>query len=285
MLNIEFLENSWFFQIKTLEAWEVLFDEWDIDNNLYIIKEWELSIEKYTTTDRTETKILAKLWNSEIFWEWSLWDSAPKQVRIKATKKTTLLEIEAKNSFEEFLLKHTKKWVDLLSSIIYISNKRLLEANFLITSSYKINKHISEINEFNNKNLFEILDELEKTINWKYVLYLEKNPVLENILILKYDSRHKWKMQENIIDLWDGILDMDDLRKDWIKLSKHNLIEELKNRNEIIWYLVIWDDKKVFDEWQKKSIWAISVSIAWYIKQKQYFDENKNKEYAKYKKD
>jgi len=192
MLNIEFLENSWFFQIKTLEAWEVLFDEWDIDNNLYIIKEWELSIEKYTTTDRTETKILAKLWNSEIFWEWSLWDSAPKQVRIKATKKTTLLEIEAKNSFEEFLLKHTKKWVDLLSSIIYISNKRLLEANFLITSSYKINKHISEINEFNNKNLFEILDELEKTINWKYVLYLEKNPVLENILILKYDSRYKW---------------------------------------------------------------------------------------------
>ena len=285
MLNIEFLENSWFFQIKTLEAWEVLFDEWDIDNNLYIIKEWELSIEKYTTTDRTETKILAKLWNSEIFWEWSLWDSAPKQVRIKATKKTTLLEIEAKNSFEEFLLKHTKKWVDLLSSIIYISNKRLLEANFLITSSYKINKHISEINEFNNKNLFEILDELEKTINWKYVLYLEKNPVLENILILKYDSRYKWKMQENIIDLWDGILDMDDLIKDWIKLSKHNLIEELKNRNEIIWYLIIWDDEKVFDEWQKKSIWAISVSIAWYIKQKQYFDENKNKEYAKYKKD
>lgn len=285
MLNIEFLENSWFFQIKTLEAWEVLFDEWDIDNNLYIVKEWEISIEKYTNSDRNETKILAKLWNSEIFWEWSLWDSAPKQVKIRATKKTTLLEIEAKNSFEEFLLKHTKKWVDLLSSIIYISNKRLLEANFLITSSYKINKHISEINEFNNKNLFEILNELEKTINWKYVLYLEKNPVLENILILKYDSRYKLKMQENIIDLWDNIFDTDDLIKEWIKLSKYNLIEELKNRNEVIWYLVIWDDKKTFDEWQKKSIWAIAVSIAWYIKQKQYFDENKNKEYAKYKKD
>ncbi len=285
MLNIEFLENSWFFQIKTLEAWEVLFDEWDIDNNLYIVKEWEISIEKYTNSDRNETKILAKLWNSEIFWEWSLWDSAPKQVKIRATKKTTLLEIEAKNSFEEFLLKYTKKWVDLLSSIIYISNKRLLEANFLITSSYKINKHISEISEFNNKNLFEILNELEKTINWKYVLYLEKNPVLDNILILKYDSRFKLKMQENIIDLWDGLFDTDDLIREWIKLSKYNLIEELKNRNEVIGYLVIWDDKKTFDEWQKKSIWAISVSIAWYIKQKQYFDENKNKEYAKYKKD
>ena len=188
MLNIEFLENSWFFQIKTLEAWEILFDEWDIDNNLYIIKEWELSIEKYTTTDRTETKILAKLWNSEIFWEWSLWDSAPKQVRIKATKKTTLLEIEAKNSFEEFLLKHTKKWVDLLSSIIYISNKRLLEANFLITSSYKINKHISEINEFNKaKSNLKILESsVKSTITISNNLYKEKG--IEDYLSTKDKS-------------------------------------------------------------------------------------------------
>jgi len=66
-----------------------------------------------------------------------------------------------------------------------------LESNFLITSSYKINKHISEINEFNNTNLFKILDELSKTIISDYVLYLEKNPVLEDVLILKYDSRNK----------------------------------------------------------------------------------------------
>ena len=118
------------------------------------------------------------------------------------------------------ILKHTKKWVDLLSSIIYISNKRLLEANFLITSSYKINKHISEINEFNNKNLFEILDELEKTINWKYVLYLEKNPVLENILILKYDSRKPNQMQDMVFEKKWYFIDLDmlfidcDIKKD-----------------------------------------------------------------------
>lgn len=280
MLNIEFLENSWFFQIKTLEKWEVLFDEWDIDNNLYIIKEWELSIEKYIDSTKIETKKLAKLKDSEIFWEWSLWDNSPKQVKIIATKKTTLLEIEAKNSFEKFLLKHTKSWVDLLSSIIYISNKRLLEANFLITSSYKINKHISEINEFNNKNLFEILDEFSKTIISKYVLYIEKNPVLDNILILKYDSRLKWKMQQNIIDMSEWVFNLKKIKDDWVELANFNLIEELKNKNEVIWYLIIWNDEKKFDEWQKKSISIISVSIAWYIKQKQYIEENKNKEYS-----
>jgi len=279
MLNIDFLENSWFFQIITLEAWEVLFDEWDIDDNLYIVKKWELSIEKYIDDKKNETKILAKIWDWEVFWEWSLWNNWPKQVKIIANTKTSILSIEAKNSFEKFLLKHTKWWVDLLSSIIYISNKRLLEANFLITSSYKINKHISEINEFNNINLFEILDEFSKIIISDYVIYIEKNPVLENYVTLKYDSRKKWKMQQTIIDLKDWILDFEDFKREWINISWYNLIEELKNKNEIIWYLVIWNKEKNFDEAQKKSISIISVSIAWFIKQKQYFEEIKNKEY------
>lgn len=280
MFNIEFLENSWFFQIKTLRAWELLFDEWDIDNNLYIIKSWEVSIEKYTNSDRDESKILARLWNWEILWEWAIWGNWVKQVKIVAIKKTTLLMIEAKNSFEEFLLKHTKPWVDLLSSIIYISNKRLLEANFLITSNYKINKHISEINEFNNTNLFKIIDQFTKIIVADYILYLEKNPVIEDILIMRYDSRLRWKMQETMIYLWwDWIFNIWDIKKEWIKLDKHNFIEELKNGNKIIWYLVIWNNKNDFDDTQIKSIWTISVSIAWFIKQKQYFEELKNKEY------
>lgn len=281
MFNIEFLENSWFFKIKTLEAGELLFDEWDIDNNLYIIKSWEVSIEKYTNSDKNESKILAKLWDWEILWEWSIWWWWAKQVKIVANKKTTLLLIEATNSFEKFLLKHTKPWVDLLSSIIYISNKRLLESNFLITSSYKINKHISEITEFNNTNLFRILDELSKTIITDYVLYLEKNPVFDDIITLKYDTRNKWKMKQDLINLKDWIFDLWDLKREWIELFEHNLIEELRNGNEIIWYLVIWNEKKGFDEAQKKSIWTISVSIAWFIKQKQYFEEKRDKEYIK----
>lgn len=281
MLNINFLENSWFFQILTLDEWEVLFDEWDIDNNLYIVKNWELSIEKYIDETKKETKVLAKLLAWEVFGEGSLWDNWPKQVKIIAKIRTTILSIEAKNSFEKFLLKHTKPWVDLLSSIIYISNKRLLESNFLITSSYKINKHISEITEFNNTNLFRILDELSKTIITDYVLYLEKNPVFDDIITLKYDTRNKWKMKQDLINLKDWIFDLWDLKREWIELFEHNLIEELRNGNEIIWYLVIWNEKKGFDEAQKKSIWTISVSIAWFIKQKQYFEEKRDKEYIK----
>ncbi|MDR1987930.1 MAG: hypothetical protein LBQ24_04165 [Candidatus Peribacteria bacterium] len=48
--------------------------------------------------------------------------------------------------------------------MIESSNKRLLESNFLVTSSYTIIKDISEISEFNNKNLFLIIDNLVNII-------------------------------------------------------------------------------------------------------------------------
>lgn len=280
MLDISILEKSWFFKIKTLCSGEVLFDEWDLDDNLYIIKSWELLIEKYTSLDRNETKILAILWKEEIFWEGSLNNNEPKQVKITASQDSILLSIEAKKDFENFLLKNTKIAINLLSNIILSSNKRLLEANFLITSSYKINKYISEITEFNNKNLFKIIDEFSKVVKSKYVLYLEKNPVLDNVVNLKYDTRSPWKMKELIIDMRDSNFDLDDLKQENIKLDKYNIIENLKNWNIVIWYLVIWEENQWLDEWQKKAISTIAVAIAWYIKQKQYFEENRDKEYS-----
>jgi len=276
MIDIDFLENSWYFKIRTLKKWEVLFDEWDYDDNLYIIKKWNLVIKKVVNTSNNDTKTIAKIWVWEIFWEWALWDSDAKQVKIEAIDDSILLEIEAKTKFEEFLQKNTKKWINLLSSIIYMSNKRLLEANHLITLSYRINKYISEITMFNNKNLFNIIDELDKTINSNYTIYIEKNSVIENIATIKYDTRYNWKMLQNIIELNNNNVILDSLVNEWIKLSKYNLIEELKNNNKVIWYLVIWSDK-TFDEWEKKSLSIISVAIAWFIKQKEYFEESLNK--------
>lgn len=273
MIDINFLENSWYFKIRPLKKWEVLFNEWDYDNNLYIIKKWSLVIKKRVNVNNNDTKIIAKIWEWEVFWEWSLWNSEPKQVSIEANQDTLLLEIEAKNKFEEFLQKDTKKWIDLLSSIIYISNKRLLEANYLITLSYRINKYISEITLFNNKNLFNIIDELDKTINSNYTIYVEKNSFVEKVWTIKYDTRLKWKMLQNIIELENNKIQIDKIENEWINLSKYNLIEELKNNNKIIGYLIIWKNS-LFDEWEKKSIWIISVAIAGFIKQKEYFEEN-----------
>jgi hypothetical protein len=60
----------------------------------------------------------------------------------------------------------------------------------LITSGYEITKNISQLNKFTNKNLFEIFDSLSKTIDSKYILYFEKNPVLQDYLVFRYDTRN-----------------------------------------------------------------------------------------------
>ena len=47
MFNIKDLKLSGYFKEKTLERWELLFDEWEIDDNLYYVVSWKMKIEKY----------------------------------------------------------------------------------------------------------------------------------------------------------------------------------------------------------------------------------------------
>lgn len=282
MIDIEILENSWFFETIKLNQWEVLFNEWDVDNNLYIVKQWELSIWKFTWAERLEVKELATVWKESILWEWSLSNSDPKEVRISAKVDSIILKIDAWEWFEKFLVKHTRLWVSLLSNIISLANKRLLESNSLVASSYEISKKISEVTEFNNANLFSVIDIFANTINAKYVLYVEKNPIIDEYVNIKYDTRLEWKMISIVTELSPEGLDLESIELEWIKLSESNLIEELKNWNKTIWYLVIWWNSKTFTRWEKKAISSLSVLIAWFIKQKQYFEENMNIEYAKF---
>jgi len=279
MLDINFIKNNKYFTKLTLKNSEVLFDEWDIDDNLYIIESWILGIEKYTTIEKTESKELAKLNAWAIFWEWSLKWTDPKQVKIVAKENTILYKIDAKKWIRDFISDFPSEWIDLLNEIIDISNKRLLESNFLVTSNYEMSKTISEINLFDNKSLFNIIDKFKKIIWAEYIMYLEKNPVMDNYLTVKYDTRIKWKMQNNLIDLHDNILDIEDIINDWIKVEKYNHIQKLKNRNEVVWYLIIWESENILTEWQKKAISSISVLIAWYIREKLAYEEKKNIEH------
>ena len=40
MIDFKFILNNKYFDRVNLKKWEVLFNEWDIDNNLYIVKRW-----------------------------------------------------------------------------------------------------------------------------------------------------------------------------------------------------------------------------------------------------
>ena len=276
MFDIKKIEKNKFFHKKILSAWEILFDEWDFDWNIYIIKSWKLKVEKYFSSDKKEKKTLAILGENSIFWEGALSNNLPKEVLISALLDTEIILISSLD-FPKFISENTKLWIDFLTQIIDLSNKRLLEANFLLTSQYKISKMISEEIQFSNKNLFEIIEEFEKIIKAKYIIYVEVNEVLQNFINIIYDTRNPWKMSSEIFEINDLRLELEKFKK--LNLSEKNLIVELKNGNKIIWFFIIWERQNLeFSEAEKKTINSIWVLLAWFIKQKQYFQNEKNKE-------
>lgn len=278
MFDIKNILWNKYFKSKSLKTWEILFDEWEIDKNIYVVEKGKVKVEKYFSSEKKEKKLLAVLWKNSIFWEGSIFNNHPKEVVISAIWETKLYFIKSKD-FRNFVKENTEIAVDFLSQIINLSNKRLLEANFLLTSNYKISKMISEEIEFSNKNLFDIIDEFCSIIKAKYIIYLEINQVLENYATVSYDSRIQWKLLDKVVELKNSKIYLENLKE--FEVWEKNMILELKNGNKIIWFFIIWEDEKVeFSESQKKSINSIWVLLAGFIKQKQYFQNEKNKEKA-----
>ncbi len=278
MFDIKNILWNKYFKSKSLKTWEILFDEWEIDKNIYVVEKGKVKVEKYFSSEKKEKKLLAVLWKNSIFWEGSIFNNHPKEVVISAIWETKLYFIKSKD-FRNFVKENTEIAVDFLSQIINLSNKRLLEANFLLTSNYKISKMISEEIEFSNKNLFDIIDEFCSIIKAKYIIYVEINQVLENYATVSYDSRIQWKLLDKVVELKNSKIDLENLKE--FEVWEKNMVLELKNGNKIIWFFIIWEDEKVeFSESQKKSINSIWVLLAGFIKQKQYFQNEKNKEKA-----
>jgi len=277
MLNIKNLENSWFFKKIILEKWELLFDEWDINNNLYIIKIWELKVEKYTDKNKNETKILWYIKSNEILWEASLNNNKEKEVKISANKKSYLLYINWKEWIDEFSKKYIEDSIELFKYMIYLWNKRLIDTNKLITINYKFNQELLLIKNISNKSIFEIIDKLVDILDISYILYYEINPIMNNFLILKYDTRYKWKMKNEIIEITEKKLDI--LKS---KLNDfHNYIQNIFIWNINLWYLSFFKKEYKFSENEKKVLSSISTWFSWLIKQKLILEEERNKNFLK----
>ncbi len=276
MIDLNKLEKTWFFKKVILKPKELLFSEWEKDQNLYIIKYWELYVEKFTNKEKKEVKILATLKQNEIFWEASLNNNLPKQTSIRAKTKVELLKINANKDFEDFWKKYREEYSNILKYIIFLSNKRLNESNALITASYKISTEIIKINNFNNKSIFELIEKIKDTIWVNKILYLEKNPVLDNYITLKYDTDFPWKMLDKTIEIIDNKLDLLSLKINW-----NYYLQNLNIWNKNYWYLIFIKKENAFSDNEIKIITTISTSLSWVLKQKELLEEQKNKEYIK----
>lgn len=282
LLNyLSYFEKNPLFKTKILKKWELLFNEWSVDNNLYIVKSWILSVEKYTTTSKEITKQLAILKTWDFLWEASLdKKNSKKEVLIKALENSEILSIDAKEDLKKFIEELPNIWYELLKHIIIQTNKRLLEANKLISSNYEIEREINKLKMINEKNFFGIIDKTKWILDIDYVLYFEKHQVLENYLILKYDSRQPNKLQDKIFERSGYFLDLDELfEKCNIKKEDKLMINKLSIWNEVFWYLVFSRGKYWFNSSDRKVFSSISNSLAWVIKKLWTDKELRNKIY------
>jgi len=278
MLNIDFLQNSWYFKKISLNSWDILFNEWDIDNNLYFILSWEVSIEKYTSIERKNTKKLAILKDMDFFWEGSLNNNKPKEVKIIANTKVELLFIEAKTWLQKFIKNNPIEWLNLLSYLINITNERLLESNSLITATYNINNEINSLKKIDTKWIFTIINTIKTTLNCKNILYLEKFEAIEKMLVLRYDTSKWMKILNELIEMQNNTLDLSNI-KDFI--NNYNLIENISIWDKNLWYLVFCKENNNFTKNEKKIITSIIPSLAWIIRQREIIKEEIDKNYIK----
>lgn len=268
LANIDAYEKSPFFNKKSLKKWEKLFDEWDLDSNLYIIKSWRLSVQKYTSLEKKTTKELAILQTGDFFWEWSLKKNEEKKTSITAIDKTELLAIDGQNSLKNYIKENPESWTELLFHIIDKTNNRLNETNSQISINYEIDNTIRELKNIDQNTIIPIIDKIQTLINADYAIYIEKHSVVKNYFYIKYDSRISWKFINIWIETNNSVLDLKELyklanidEKDSISINKISI------GWDDLWFLLIWREFRSLSNNEKIIAKSIANSLAWVIKQ------------------
>lgn len=111
---------SLFCQEKILMPWDVLFEQWDEANAMYILQEWELKVEK--TLDGV-TKMLWNVSAEEIIWEMALFgEESTRMATAIATQECKLITILS-FSIKEITQKHPDL-LERIKDIIHIRNMK-----------------------------------------------------------------------------------------------------------------------------------------------------------------
>ncbi len=109
---------EFFCQEKSLKSWEILFNEWEDANAMYILVEWEVAVYK---TMNWKTNLLWSILAEDILWEMSIfWKQWKRMASAKAVKDSILIVL-LDFSIKELTEKHPEI-MDKIKEIIEIRN-------------------------------------------------------------------------------------------------------------------------------------------------------------------
>jgi len=107
-----------FCQEKSLEAWDILFNEGDDANAMYILQEWEVAV--YKTID-WKTNLLWNILAEDILWEMAIfWGKEKRMASAKAIKDSVLIVL-LDFSIKELTSKHPEI-MEKIKEIIELRN-------------------------------------------------------------------------------------------------------------------------------------------------------------------
>lgn len=281
MIELEKLKSSGHFEEIKLKKWDILFHEWDVDMNLYLVYDGELSVRKEVSLQKWKYKTLSLLGIWNIVWEAALSHNNPKEVQIIANRETTLLAIEWKTAFPNFVSAFPELGYIFLTTVIDIANTRLLRANSELTANYEVNVAISKIKDISMASIYKLLLIFESILKVDQIMYFEKNLVMDEYYKLRYDSKNEHSMGNTIIKFPNGKLNLDILKEEEIKVSKYKRFIELTLWEESYGFILIWKDSKDFHENEEKLLRNTAWSFVAVIHQKRILDDTKNKNYIK----
>lgn len=196
---------------------------------------------------------------------------------MSANTDTILLAIDVQNDFETFTLQYPKEALSFLTYIIELSNTRLLKSNALITASYEINKSISELSTINYKSTFKILHTFQKILGNSYILYIEINPVVPDMAVIKYDTRKESILQDIILSLDEDTSVLKLVQESGKEMVSYNEVFPLNLGDIKLGYLVIGKEHGDFNDTEKKMIHSITNSLVGLLRQINTLKEEQDK--------
>ncbi|HOJ86741.1 MAG TPA: cyclic nucleotide-binding domain-containing protein [Elusimicrobiales bacterium] len=192
------------FSEKTYKEGEIIFDEGEESDSLYIIDKGDVIIEKAINKEKTEFKDIAIISEGNFLGEIAMFEKTRRTARARAIADIKVYEIKRENFFE-IIKRDEEIAVKIFSTIIKTLSLRLAHTSKELTLLYDISKHLSE--EYNDEKEFlsSLIDEISMYFpEWgiEGYFYNQFNLEFEKIKELNKNYNFDLKISDYKDSLW-----------------------------------------------------------------------------------
>lgn len=281
IVNIEKYKELIAFEELEFLAWEAVFHQWDIDDKIYIIEKWSISIEQFLWLNWEKNRKIAVIWPWAIFWEKALYSPHEKKNSSAiAISDTTLLAIN-KEDFEE-KTKNQEDFDRVLSrflwEVITQSNDRLNAVNQELWYIFEFTSFLSRIHKIKPDTLSKIIKEIMSLIFSDYIVFLKKHHIIENTYVTKYDTRNNDFIWE-VFEKKSWLLPINEVyNKLKIDEKENIMVNKISIWDDELWYLICSRIEEKWSDHEKKIMKSFAMSLTWIVQKLDIKEDQKNKD-------